>query len=93
MLVALAFVAGCAKGVSTDTGDALPGDSNSPCGNGQIDADEECDGSFLGAETCESLGHGPGVLDCDPMTCTYDTSMCENLPNGSGGSGGGGSGG
>lgn len=87
LVLALALLAGCAKGVSTDGSSALPGDQTGPCGNGEIDTDEECDGDFLGSETCESLGHGPGMLACDPVTCSFDTSMCENMPNGGGGTG------
>lgn len=89
LFVVLALAASCGKGVSTDPSDPLPGSDGSLCGNGEVDTEEECDGDFLGEETCESLGHGPGMLSCDPVTCTYDTSMCENLPDGSGGNGGG----
>jgi hypothetical protein len=56
------------------------------CGNNTIDPGEDCDGTELGGETCESLGEGTGTLGCDPMTCTYDTSMCTG--NGSSTSGG-----
>jgi hypothetical protein len=34
-----------------------------------------CDGQDLGAQTCETLGHEPGLLACN-ADCTYDTSGC-----------------
>lgn len=47
------------------------------CGNGAIDPNEQCDGGNLNGFTCDSLGAGTGTLGCDPMTCTFDTSMCD----------------
>ena len=55
-----------------------------PCGNGG-----KCNPSNLGGETCLGLGMGDGILACDAVTCTYDTSMCEGTGNG--GNGGNGS--
>jgi len=52
------------------------------CGNGMIDRGEDCDqygsSTIVPAETCESLGHGPGTLACTttPRACTWDTSGC-----------------
>lgn len=46
------------------------------CGNGQIDPNEQCDGANLNGFTCESLGNAGGSLGCDPVTCTFDTSLC-----------------
>jgi hypothetical protein len=47
------------------------------CGNGVINTDEECDRSNLNGATCQTLGFtGGGALGCDPVTCTYDASMC-----------------
>jgi len=48
-----------------------------PCGNGQLDDDEDCDGDLLGGSTCESLGWGytGGELDC-AGDCTFDDSGC-----------------
>jgi hypothetical protein len=62
------------------------GTTSSPCGNGVIDPGESCDGTDLDGATCESLGEGTGTLSCDPVTCTFDTSMCSG--NGSSTSGG-----
>jgi hypothetical protein len=61
------------------------------CGNGVIDGGEECDGKMLGGATCQSLGFsGGGALNCDPVTCTYDESMCRRPPGQGGSSGAGG---
>jgi len=53
------------------------------CGNGIIDAGEQCDGSNITA-TCISLGYKSGSLSCT-ASCTYNTGGCS-----SGGGGGGG---
>jgi hypothetical protein len=53
-----------------------------PCGNGGM-----CNPSNLGGETCQGLGMGEGILACDAVTCTYDTSMCEGTGSGNGGNG------
>jgi len=51
------------------------------CGNGVVDLGEDCDpgygggGGFAPAETCETLGHGPGTLACSSL-CIWDTSGC-----------------
>ena len=49
----------------------------SSCGNGRIDAGEQCDGAMLGGATCTSLGMGfsGGTLRCG-AGCRYDTAMC-----------------
>jgi len=53
-----------------------------PCGNGGM-----CNPNNLGGETCLGLGMGEGILACDAVTCTYDTSMCEGtMGNGGNGS-------
>lgn len=51
-------------------------DSNvSLCGNGTIDASEQCDGSNLAGQTCQSLGYSSGSLLCNP-NCQFDTNAC-----------------
>lgn len=45
-----------------------------------------CDPNNLGGQTCSSLGAGSGTLLCDPVTCSFDRSMC----TGTGTQGGGG---
>ena len=46
------------------------------CGNGTIDAGEQCDGADLNGFDCSSLGYTGGTLSCDAVTCTFDTSLC-----------------
>jgi hypothetical protein len=76
---------------SADSADELPPDDDSTtgttgfgstCGNGDVDAGEQCDGSDLQGFDCASLGLGGGTLECDPITCTFDTSMCVSIESG-----------
>ncbi len=46
------------------------------CGDSIIDPGEDCEGTDLRGETCESLGLGEGTLGCN-ANCTFDTSGCE----------------
>src|SRR5262249_21952795 len=48
------------------------------CGNGQIDAGEQCDGIDLGGNDCTTIGQGfaGGALACNPNNCQFDTSGC-----------------
>jgi hypothetical protein len=50
------------------------------CGNGQLDAGEECDGGNLGGATCSSEGFFGGTLSCN-SNCTLNTSQCTNCGN------------
>ncbi|HLF57178.1 MAG TPA: M12 family metallo-peptidase, partial [Thermoanaerobaculia bacterium] len=50
------------------------------CGNGTIDAGEDCDGASLGGATCSSEGFFTGTLACS-SSCTFDTSQCSNCGN------------
>jgi hypothetical protein len=47
------------------------------CGDGKLEAPEECDGAELDDQTCESLGIGftGGTLACNEL-CKLDASMC-----------------
>jgi hypothetical protein len=45
------------------------------CGNGAIDGGEQCDGSALAGNTCQSLGFDGGGLSCR-SDCTLNTSGC-----------------
>jgi hypothetical protein len=47
-----------------------------PCGNGEIDLGEECDGANLAGQTCESLGFGEGTLACHD-DCVFDIDDCD----------------
>jgi len=98
VVILLIGLASCSKGgTSLDQDSHTPreqpsgaGDpGESPCGNGKIDEGEDCDGAMLGDVTCTNLGFASGMLGCDPITCTYETTMCR-LPSqsGSGGTGG-----
>lgn len=62
-------------------------DSGGPagCGDGMVSPGEQCDGVNLQGFDCSSLGLGSGTLACDPMTCTFDTSMCMGGGGGTGG--------
>lgn len=64
-------------GVGTTTG------NQAGCNDGLINGNEQCDGLNLNGFTCEALGNAGGTLLCDPLTCTFDTQMCD-----AGGSGG-----
>ncbi len=45
------------------------------CGNGNIEGNEDCDGTDLNGETCVSRGFESGTLSCD-SSCRFDTSQC-----------------
>jgi hypothetical protein len=57
--------------------DAGEVDPDRPCGAGP-----PCDPGNLGGRTCESLGRGAGVLQCDPDSCNLDISECSTLVDG-----------
>jgi hypothetical protein len=48
---------------------------SSYCGDGNVDANEDCDGTDLHGGTCVTAGLGSGTLACGPG-CRYDTSGC-----------------
>ena len=51
--------------------------SSNECGDGVVDAGEQCDGGDLNGQTCLSLGYaGGGALSCNPSSCQYDISQC-----------------
>lgn len=45
------------------------------CGDGNVDADEECDGESLVGSTCMTEGYGAGALVCGP-DCQLFTDGC-----------------
>ncbi len=57
----------------------------SGCGDGAISPGEQCDGADLQDFTCMSLGLNGGTLACDPVVCTFDTSMCMSTSGGTSG--------
>jgi hypothetical protein len=68
-------------GPAEDSGDG----GNAGCGDGMVSPGEQCDGGNLQGFDCASLGLGSGTLGCDPVTCTFDTSMCMGGGGGTGG--------
>jgi len=54
-----------------------PGHNPFQGGDGAINGNEQCDGTNLNGFTCEALGNMGGTLQCDPVTCTFDTQLCE----------------
>jgi len=53
------------------------------CGNGTIDAGENCDGDELDNVTCADLGFDNGVLACSE-DCEFEYSGCTSTPAGCG---------
>jgi hypothetical protein len=48
------------------------------CGDGQINqATEDCEGTNLNGQNCQSVGFNAGTLSCSAF-CTFDTSSCVN---------------
>ncbi len=69
---------------ATTTSASATDDGPASCGNGVIDAGEQCDGADLQGFDCASLGLNGGTLACDAMMCTFDTSMCSSTTGTSG---------
>lgn len=67
-------------GCDTDcTFDTTLCDAPVSCGNGTIDAGEDCDGSNLGGNDCADVGsYNSGTLGCE-NDCTWDVSGCEYI--------------
>jgi hypothetical protein len=57
-------------------GDLATCETNALCGNGVIDAGEDCDFRDLSGETCTTQGLFGDGLACTPGTCVFDTSGC-----------------
>ena len=79
-------------GPVADTGNPTTGpvddgmmDAGGGCGDGMVSPGEQCDGADLQGFDCQSLGLSGGTLACDPVTCTFDTSMCMSGGGGTGG--------
>lgn len=45
------------------------------CGNGVIEGREQCDGTNMGGQSCESLGYEEGTLSCSSH-CQLDANRC-----------------
>lgn len=63
-----------ACGEARDRGSSGP--RTNPCGNGQIDNGEACDGAELGGQSCASLGLGAGSLTCARDCRSFDRHQC-----------------
>ncbi len=63
----------CEPGFVPDGLECIPGQL-SQCGNGTVEPGEECDGTNLNNETCESLTGYAGPIRCSD--CSFDTSQC-----------------
>lgn len=48
------------------------------CGNNIVEYGEDCDGSALDGQTCESQGFDGGTLSCN-VGCNFNLSECVNL--------------
>lgn len=66
---------------ATGTADTTAG-PDGDCGNGAIDAGEQCDGDELDGVTCPDVNpaYSGGTLTCG-ASCTFDASACEVPPN------------
>jgi len=60
------------------------------CGNGVMDPGEMCDpkAALPATATCMAMNKGTGTVTCNPMTCTYNVTLCVATPVGVGGAGG-----
>ncbi|MFN2378238.1 MAG: M12 family metallo-peptidase [Candidatus Binatia bacterium] len=54
--------------------------AGSTCGNGVLDAGEQCDGINLNGGTCTNRGFAGGTLSCS-SNCTFNTAQCTNCGN------------
>lgn len=63
------------------------------CGNGDVEANEECDGLDMNGRTCQTFGFTNGNLRCNIGSCRFDSALCYSvgLPNPGQTGGGGGS--
>lgn len=81
------YLAGTLQCAGTCSGFNIPGGCyNELCGDGIATGEEECEGSDLRDNTCESLGFAPGgegEVVC-AGGCTLDTSACEESICGNG---------
>ncbi|NUO50901.1 MAG: hypothetical protein HOV80_18770 [Polyangiaceae bacterium] len=68
----------CADDCTYDTTECIaPPD----CGNGMIDAGEQCDGALLNGGTCQTQGFASGTITCG-SGCQYNTGQCYTCGNG-----------
>lgn len=65
------------------SGSGEEGGGGSACGNGEVDQDEECDGSDFDGRDCGDFGFVTGELSCTP-NCKLDATACLNQLCGNG---------
>ena len=74
----LGFLAGtlaCSPDCEFDTNNCTQVTEPPQCGNGVVESGEDCEGSDLRGETCESLGNAGGTLSCN-ADCSYNETAC-----------------
>ena len=74
---------GCTSGCGLDTSGCVHFPPTQPlqpptCGNGVVDAAEQCDGTALGGATCASLGFTLGGTLACTAGCGYDLRGCSS---------------
>ncbi len=74
----LAKVKSSGTDIATSNSVSVTWGSSGACGNGNINAGEQCDGSNLNGQTCTTLGFYGGVLRCN-ADCTFDATQCGTL--------------
>ena len=72
----------CSANLNTCTSDLVTCSANLGhalvCGNGAIDAGEDCDQRNLNGKTCVTQGFAGGILTCG-SNCVFETSGCSNV--------------
>jgi len=66
---------GAGAGGSAGQAGATSGGTAGSCGNGKVDAAEQCDGKDLAGNDCKALGYDGGTLGCAPG-CFFDEAGC-----------------
>ena len=80
--VSLGYTGGTLKCKSTCGFDVsgCTGPESAVCGNGTLEAGENCENNTLNSQTCGSLGFDGGTLGCS--NCKFNTNACTNIqPN------------
>lgn len=72
---------GCSNNCTVENGFSCTGQPSVCvllCGNGALDAGEECDGALLGGQDCTTQGFDTGTLACN-ANCTFNTAGCADF--------------
>jgi hypothetical protein len=73
----------CGDQVCDSSEDAASCAEDCGCGNGILNAGEDCDATDLGTATCNSVAHRGGTLACN-ADCTFDVVGCDQFVCGDG---------